>query len=63
VRVVLYSLTGTPVRQLVSEALEAGQYIVGWDGKDDRGRRVQPGVYVAVMTAGNFRETRRLVVR
>ncbi len=59
----LYALTGTPVRQLVSEALEAGHYLVGWDGNDDSGRRVQPGVYVAVMTAGNFRETRRLVVR
>jgi hypothetical protein len=63
VRVVLYSLSGTPVRQLVSEALEAGHYIVGWDGMDDRGRRVQPGVYVAVMTAGSFRETHRLVIR
>lgn len=63
VRVMLYSLNGTPVRQLVSEALPAGHYLVGWDGMDDRGRRVQPGVYVAVMTAGNFRETHRLVVR
>jgi hypothetical protein len=63
VRVVLYSLNGTPVRQLVNEALEAGQYLVGWDGNDDRGRHVQPGVYVAVMTAGSFRETHRLVLR
>ena len=63
VRVVLYSLNGTPVRQLVNEALAAGNYIVGWDGMDDRGRRVQPGVYVAVMTAGSFRETHRLVLR
>ena len=63
VRVMLYSLSGAPVRQLVSEALQAGRYLVGWDGMDDRGRRVQPGVYVAVMTAGNFRETHRLVVR
>ena len=63
VRVMLYSLRGTPVRQLVSEALQAGRYLVGWDGVDDRGRRVQPGVYVAVMTAGNFRETHRLVLR
>jgi hypothetical protein len=63
VRVVLYSLDGTPVRQLVNEALQAGRYLLGWDGMDDTGRRVQPGVYVAVMTAGNFRETHRLVVR
>lgn len=63
VRVTLYSLDGTPVRQLVNEELQAGRYLVGWDGVDDTGRRVQPGVYVAVMTAGNFRETHRLVVR
>jgi flagellar hook assembly protein FlgD len=63
VNIVLYSLSGTPVRHLVSETLDAGNYLVGWDGNDDGGRRVQPGVYVAVMTAGSFRETRRLVVR
>jgi hypothetical protein len=63
VRVTLYTLDGTPIRQLVNEALQAGQYLLGWDGTDDRGRRVQPGVYVAVMTAGSFRETHRLVVR
>ena len=63
VRIMLYTLTGTPVRQLVSESLDPGQYLVGWDGLDDRGRRVQPGVYVAVMTAGDFHENRRLVVR
>ena len=63
VRVVLYSLTGTPVRQLVNEELQAGRYLLGWDGMDDTGRRVQAGVYVVVMTAGSFRETHRLVVR
>jgi hypothetical protein len=63
VRVLLYSLDGTPVRQLVNEPLQAGRYLLGWDGMDDRGRRVQAGVYVAVMTAGSFRETHRLVVR
>ena len=63
VRVTLYTLNGTAVRQLVDEALQVGHYLVGWDGMDDKGRRVQPGVYVAVMTAGSFRETHRLVVR
>jgi flagellar hook capping protein FlgD len=63
VRVVLYSLNGTPIRQLVNEELQAGRYLLGWDGMDDTGRRVQAGVYVVVMTAGSFRETHRLVVR
>lgn len=63
VRVIVYTLSGTAVRELVSETLDAGNYLVGWDGNDDRGRRVQPGVYVVIMTAGSFRETRRLVIR
>jgi len=63
VRVILYALNGTLVRQLVNETLQSGRYLVGWDGMDDKGRRVQPGVYVAVMTAGSFSETHRLVVR
>lgn len=63
VTVIVFSVDGKQVRVLVREALEPGRYVLGWDGKDDRGRRVQPGVYVAVMTAGSFRGQRRLVVR
>lgn len=63
VRVVVYTLNGAPVRQLVNEELQAGRYLLGWDGMDDGGRRMQAGVYIVVMTAGSFRETHRLVVR
>jgi hypothetical protein len=60
VSVRLYSLTGRLVRTLVDQAAEPGAYVVGWDGKDASGRQAQPGVYVAVMTAGTYRGVQRL---
>jgi len=59
----LYSLTGRLVRILVDETAEPGSYVVGWDGRDDGGRPVQPGVYVAVMTAGTYRGVQRLLLK
>ena len=34
-----------------------------WDGTDDRGRRVPPGVYVEVFEADGRRETKKLVYK
>jgi hypothetical protein len=59
----VYSLTGRLVRVLVDEVVEPGSYVVGWDGEDANGRDVQPGVYVAVMTAGSFRGVQRLLIK
>lgn len=59
----VYALSGRLVRVLVNEPLDPGVYEVGWDGLDDRGRHAGPGVYIAVMTAGSFRATQRLILR
>ena len=63
VQVRVYSLTGRLVRVLVDEVVDPGSYVVGWDGEDAHGRAVQPGVYVAVMTAGSFRGVQRLLIK
>ena len=59
----IYSLTGRLVRVLVDETLDAGSYVVGWDGTDAQGREVLPGVYLAHMTAGDYRGVQRLILR
>jgi flagellar hook assembly protein FlgD len=63
VSVRLYSLTGRLVRVLVDETVQPGSYVVGWDGEDAAGRPVQPGVYIAVMTAGRYRGVQRLLIK
>lgn len=63
VTVRVYSITGRLVRVLVDEGVDPGSYVVGWDGEDAAGRAVQPGVYLAVMTAGGFHGVQRLLVK
>ena len=36
---------------------------LSWDGTDDRGQSVPPGVYIAVFEADGFRSTRKIVYR
>jgi hypothetical protein len=62
VRIRLYNSRGQLVRVLVDEQHAGGSYHVAWDRLNERGQRVSPGVYVAVMEAGGFRATRKLVV-
>lgn len=62
VRILIYSNRGQLVRTLVREFKGSGEYHVEWDKLSERGERVPPGVYVAVMEATGFRATRKLVV-
>jgi hypothetical protein len=59
----VYSLTGRLVRDLVNESVAPGDYVIGWDGLDATGRPVQPGVYIALMVAGSYRATTRLIIK
>ena len=59
----IYDVAGTLVRRLVGEAQAAGYRSTYWNGSDDRGRRVAPGVYYCLFKAGGFLATQKLVVR
>ena len=59
----VYNISGQVVKRLVSEASKApGRYSTRWDGKNDQGYRVPGGVYFYRLNAGNFSETRKLIV-
>ena len=62
VRIRIYSIAGQLVRNLVREQQGSGDYHAQWDGLNERGERVAPGVYVALMEAGTFKATRKLVI-
>jgi subtilisin-like proprotein convertase family protein len=61
-RLAVYDVTGRLVRTLVDRALPAGPHRVVWDGRDQHGAAVRPGVYLYRLRAGSFAAARRLVV-
>ncbi len=62
VDVAVYDLAGARVRTLVREQRPAGRHTVVWDGRDEAGRQVASGVYVARMVAGEIRALRKMVL-
>jgi len=63
VSVRVYSLAGRLIRTLVNDPLQPGFYELGWDGLDDRGQEVAPGVYFALLAASGSRAMQRLIIR
>ncbi len=62
VTLAVYDLTGAVVKTLVSESMKAGQYSVTWNATDETGRKVANGVYFYRLSAGDFAQSRKLVV-
>jgi len=62
VTVSVYDIRGALVRELVNETVAAGVHRVIWDGRDGRGSKVGSGIYFCRLAAGEFSETRRMVL-
>ena len=61
VRIDLYSVSGRKVRTVVERAAVAGPIRATWDGLDDQGRTVAPGVYLARATVDQQHLDRKIV--
>jgi hypothetical protein len=62
VEIVVYDTAGRLVRTLVGGHHTAGVKSVTWDGTTDSGETVATGVYFYRMTAGNFVQTRKMLL-
>jgi len=63
VRLAVYDMSGRLVRHLVTaEVRTLGRHEVLWSGKDDAGRSVASGAYFYRLEAGEYSETRRMVL-
>ena len=62
VRVDVFDLRGARVRGLADEDFPAGETVLSWDGRDDFGRAVAPGVFF-VRTSGGAGAASAKVVR
>jgi hypothetical protein len=62
VEVAILDVSGRHIRTLEDEPREAGVGVLRWDGRDDRGTRVAPGVYLVQMRSTGRVISRRIVL-
>jgi hypothetical protein len=61
VAIALFTPSGQKVRTLLDRSLDAGLHTVSWNGSDDYGKRLMPGIYTCEMRAKGFREVRKML--
>ncbi|UCB52423.1 MAG: T9SS type A sorting domain-containing protein [Candidatus Zixiibacteriota bacterium] len=62
VRVIVYDLRGQKVRTIVDGYQEAGYRRIVWDGRNDRGDVVASGIYFYKIKAGDFVDSKKMVI-
>ena len=62
VSIIIYDAIGQEIRQLVSQQHTAGRYSIQWDAKDQLGRSVGSGVYIAKILAGQNSATQKMLL-
>ena len=62
VRIEIFNILGRKVKTLVDGYQVAGRYEVGWNSTDDNDQAVASGVYLYRISAGEFSETRKMVL-
>lgn len=61
VHIVVYDLSGHPVRHLCATAEKDGVHSHQWDGKDDAGHAVSPGIYLYHITLDADAESQSVI--
>lgn len=62
ITLVIYNLLGREVRTPVNDIQETGYKSVIWDGKDDLGQSVGTRMYLYIIHAGDFTQTRKMLL-
>lgn len=62
VKLTVYNSLGQVVRTLVDRRQSAGEYSVHWQGTGENGQAVGSGVYFYQIEAGEFRQSRRMIL-
>jgi len=62
VEINIYDVAGKRVRKLVSKNLNASMHKRSWDGRNNQGRKVPVGIYIAKIRIGSDIVTRKLVL-
>ena len=58
----IYDILGKQIKTLVNQSQDAGNKMAVWDGTDNLGRPVSAGVYLYQIQAGEFTQTRKMLL-
>ncbi|MFQ5637013.1 MAG: FlgD immunoglobulin-like domain containing protein [bacterium] len=61
-RLTIYNTLGRKIRTLVKRKHRSGDYFVTWNGIDERGNMVASGLYFYRLQAGQFVQTRKMLL-
>ena len=60
---IIYNTLGQTIRTLVQKSKQtAGMYTTQWNGRDNAGAQVASGIYIYRMQAGDFVQSRKLML-
>ena len=63
VNLIIYDLTGKEVIRLIeNRKVNPGEHQITWNGNDQTGKEVSSGIYIYVLTAGKFKQARKMIV-
>ena len=62
VTISIYDLMGKSIKSLVNKVQPTGFRSVRWDGTNKFGEQVSAGIYLYTIQAGNFRQTKKMVL-
>jgi hypothetical protein len=62
VSITIYDLMGRSIKSLVNSNQTAGYRSIRWDGKNNLGEGVSAGMYIYTIQAGEFRQTKKMVL-
>jgi len=62
VNITIYDMIGRLVRNLVSTQQDAGYKSIRWDATNNSGQPVSAGLYLYMIQAGDFRQTKKMVL-
>ena len=62
VNIIIYDMMGRTVKTLVNGSQTAGFKSVQWNATNDRNEPVSAGLYLYTIQAGEFRQTKKMVL-
>ena len=62
IQIMIYDILGRKIRTLLNEYQHIGYKSIHWNGKGDYGRQVSAGMYIYTIQAGEFVQTRKMVL-